>query len=366
MRLFIVLLSLQVLSACALIPGSHIDLKEPEGNSTKEQVKVNVVRVDVGVIQALKKQKDSQVETLPPVISSLEDSQYRIGVGDVVTVIVWEHPELTSPLGQYRTSDEQGNIVHEDGTIFYPFAGELEVEGKTVADVRAILTERLRSYIEEPQIDVRVSTYRSQKFVVSGDITKPGVFPITNMPQRVLDAISLAGGFNKASNLFDVTLTRMGKQIEIPMYHLLYRGMTQYNYLLQDGDMLHVAENNQRKVFVLGEVKRSQSVAMTNQEMSLTYALSSVGGINELRANGEGVYVIRRGENVASADVYQFDIRQAYSLVLADQFELEQRDIVYVSAAPISRWNRLISNLMPTVNAINVVDDLADDTGLNQ
>lgn len=366
MKLFVVLLGLQFLSACTLIPGSHIDLNDSQSSEKTVDVDISVVSVDANVISQLNNERIQSPPKLPEVLPSDSNVNYKIGVGDVVTVIVWEHPELTSPLGQFRTSDEQGNVVYEDGTIFYPFAGKLKVAGKSVAEVRDVLTKRLTSYIENPQVDVRVSTYRSQKFVVSGDVNEPGVFPITNIPQRVLDAIGLAGGFNEASNLFDVTLTRNGEQIEVPMYHLLYKGMNQYNYLLQHGDMLHVAENNQRKVFVLGEVKRAQSVPMTNQDMSLTYALASVGGINELTANGEGLYVIRRGQQVGSAKVYQFDISQAYSLVLADQFQLAERDIVYVSAAPISRWNRLLSNLLPTVNAINVIDDVADDTGLNQ
>jgi polysaccharide export outer membrane protein len=349
-----------IMSACTLAPGSHIALPVSTGQFQEGSITVNIHPITLESIQTIANDSHNVIE-----LDGLQNiktnviTPYIIGIGDVITVVVWEHPELTSPLGQFRASDEQGNVVYEDGTIFYPYAGNVYVAGKTASEVRTILRSRLQAYIEEPQIDVRVAGFKSQKYVVSGDVAQPGVFPINNIPQRLLDALNLSGGMTINANINAVTLTRNNVQYVLPVHDILYNGATAYNILLKDGDVIHVPENTARKVFVMGEVVRPQSVQLDNTRISLTQALSQAGGINELRADANGVYVIRQHhENEQEIDVYQISLKQAYQFALGDQFTLQARDIVYVSASPITRWNRFISNILPSITSIRTLDDI--------
>ena len=111
----------------------------------------------------------------------------------------------------------------------------------------------------------------------------------------------------------------------------------------------------------MGEVNEPKLLKIDRAGMSLTEALSSVGGINELEADATGVFVIRSTRNDVKknpndkiiANVYQLNIKDATALVIGTEFELQPYDIVYVTAAPIARWNRVIRQVVPTINGFN-------------
>ncbi|WP_417884413.1 polysaccharide export protein [Vibrio rumoiensis] len=367
-KTIIVILASCMLAGCA-IPGSTLSTRDKnvvEGEDDSADTlssRINVYPLTPNLINKLK--YNQLVPTTQPndrLEKQLASYQYKIGPGDVLNVTIWDHPELTIPAGSYRSSEEAGNWVHSDGTIFYPYIGKLKVTGLTVTQVRSLITERIKKYIEAPQVDVNIAAFRSQKTYVTGEVNEPGPQPISNIPLTLLDAINRAGGITKDADWRNVTLTHHGKEEHLSLYALVQKGDLTQNRLLHKGDIIHVPRNDAQKVFIMGSVENPKMVKIDRTGMSLTEALASSGGINEAEADATGVFVIRstglankqeKGSDKPLADVYQLNMQDATSLVMGTEFELKPYDVVYVTTAPVARWNRLMTHLVPTINNFN-------------
>ena len=275
---------------------------------------------------------------------------YKVGPGDVLTIIVWDHPELTTPAGQYRSADQAGTVVNEDGTLYYPYVGTLQVTGKTTRQIRDMLARSLAKYIEKVQLDVRVAAFRSQRIYVVGEVAKPGLLPITDVPMTVLEAVNQAGGFGPEADHSRVLLTRKGTTYRVDIQSMYEAGATEQNALLESGDILNVQDRSFNKIFVLGEVQKPGSLVMTKKRSTLAEALADTGYIAQDRSNPKWIYVMRGDSDVP--ELFHLDGSSPDAMLLADRFPLKPRDIVYVDAADVVRWNRVITNVLPTAQTL--------------
>jgi polysaccharide biosynthesis/export protein len=351
--------------ACAWGPGMSMDEQEfNERNAGKAKEggdgAYQIVPITAPLLarQMAAQQKERAPLRRDPLEALAQGYDYRVTPHDVLTVTVWDHPELTIPAGEFRTPEATGFAVASDGTMFFPHVGEVEVGGKTLREVRELLTRRLANVIERPQLDVRVAGFRGQRVQVTGEVVAPSTLPITDVPLRVQDALSQAKGTTPEADLRNITLTRAGKVITLDLQALYEQGDNTQNWLLQNGDVVHVPDRSRNKVFVLGEVRKPSSRVMVKGRMTLAEAIGDTEGFDPLTSNPGKVYVIRG--SFERPTIYRLDASSADSLLLATQFQLEPRDVIFVSAHNLTRWNRIISQIQPTVQLLWMSVDLAN------
>lgn len=277
---------------------------------------------------------------------------YRVGPQDVLLVTVWDHPELSLPLGQFRTDAASGTLVDEDGCIYFPYVGRLPVAGLTVPEARAKLTAALEKSLRNPQVDLKVLLYRSQRIFVTGEVKAPAVYPVTDVPFTLAEAANRAGGFLPSSDLAHVTVARGDRSWNLNFLGLLTEGGRYGQVLLRDGDTLHVHHRDEAPVYLMGEVRNPRSVPLYNGHLTLAQAISEAGGLNTASADARSIYVLRHGATSKEVQVFHLDAFNPVSMVLADRFALQPRDLVYVDAGSLVRWNRILSLLIPTVSAL--------------
>jgi polysaccharide export outer membrane protein len=125
---------------------------------------------------------------------------------------------------------------------------------------------------------------------------------------------------------------------------------------LAAGDLVAVPRTLVKEAYVLGEINAAAAVDLSRDTITLTQAITRQGGLQQNRADARGVFVFRAvGKDMT---VYQLDVSSPTGLLLGTQFELEVRDVVYITTSPLQRWNDTISRLLPTVSAYSTAQNL--------
>lgn len=261
LKKFGVFISCTLLCSCGLMPGMrNLNTSQIPHYSPVAQIRVTPTLIPI----------------TPDLISdqNINTYFYRIAPADVLYISVWEHPEFlmqtsiatANTPGVQGAAGQPGYLVNAIGKIYFPLIGYVDVENKTVDEVRASITRLLRKYVPNPQVTVRVADFRGQK------------------------------------------------------------------------------------VYVLGEVMKTEFLPLTDQRLTIADALSLSGWLNPESADPRFIYIIRG--DYTHPLIYWLDAKTPDRLLLAEHFSLQPRDILYVSSAPATRWNRIVSQLLPTIQTI--------------
>lgn len=349
----ILLMPALLLSACALTPGMEMQTNSPlshievpmmkDGKLVKEKAKIIPITADLIIERENSKQKE--INNLPADYAPM--TSYKIGPHDRLQITVWEHPELNDPGGEKINPDLAGKMVQDDGTLYYPYVGNVSVEGKSVDEVRELLTKGLSKYFKNVKLDVRVLSFQSHRAAVVGQVQHPGVQSMNETPLTIAEAISRAGGVTAEADTTSVTLARDGKLYKIDVLKLYEKGGVDQNLLLKDGDVLNIPDRRDNKVFIVGEVMRQQALQIGNgQRMTLSQALAEAYGVDFNSSRPGEIYVIRSGE--MKPEIFQLDAESPDALILADQFLLQGHDTVFVGTAGVTQWSRVLNQILPS------------------
>ncbi|MFY1851210.1 polysaccharide biosynthesis/export family protein [Achromobacter xylosoxidans] len=357
------------LGACALSPGMTFNSKhlvdplDPNSVAEIKEITPSLVLADHRARQALLDNDG---------VSRLVDKTepYRIGPGDILSIVVWDHPELVLPTQTYAigtgvtelafgdtASGIPGYTVSASGYIQFPYTGLLKVAGLTELQARNLIVNSSGKYIQDPQITVRVLGYRSKRVYVEGEVKTPGTVAINDIPMTLLEAINRAGGILPTGDRSSVYVIRDGRKTRVNLPALIERGQDLNQVMLKSGDIVRVTPRDESKIFVTGEVTTPAAITMRDGRLTLNEALGEAGGPNQLTADSSQVFVVRSTEQ-ATPLVFHLNAASPQAYAVAEKFELQPKDVVFVDTAALVRWNRFISNLFPSAQTVQTVHSI--------
>jgi polysaccharide biosynthesis/export protein len=363
------LLALLLAQGCAVItsPGfDYADARQHTSVTLGQYVPADPTNPPKGVVipitpALVQAEAKAMPRTIPKDVQALfgDPKPYTIAPSDVIGILVYDHPELLPTAGTVISqsadptgiSTAPGFIVGADGQVFFPYVGRVKVAGLTESEASELFVNRLAKYIRNPQVTVRIMAFRSRRAYVEGEVHNPGIQIFTDVPMTLLEALNRAGGINITGDRSFVTLTRGDQTTVIDMMKLQDLGISPGRILLQNGDLVTVRNREDRKVYVMGEIVKPSALMMRNGRLTLNEALGQAGGPNLLTANTSQIYVIRN-TGQSSPAVFHLDAGSPTALALADTFPLQPSDVVYVDPVPLVSWNRIISLVLPSAQAL--------------
>ena len=301
---------------------------------------------------------------LPLNLLNYSPESYKVGFGDVLFIYVYGETErLSAALARGAAINPIfEKIVRDDGTIFYPNAGILEVAGKTIEEIRLLLTDALSNVLNNPQVDVSIAEFKSQKIILSGNFARVGSVPVTTVPITLTEAISNANPFGEngqkpLGDLTSVKLSRDGFTYDID-YEYLSRNSQIQNYIyLKAGDVIHLPDNSMSQVHVIGEATNPISINLTRKNIPLSVALAKAKGLNQSTSKGKDVYILRPVDYEGKPRIFKSDISSPSGYLVAGEFNLQAKDIVFIGTAGVTSWSRFINQVLPFTDFINSAEN---------
>jgi polysaccharide export outer membrane protein len=264
------------IAGCASVaPGIQFSKSRADVVGDDDHPRTEIISINSALVRKEKELRDRQVaDDLSSLVSAPQP--YVVEAGDVLQIVVWDHPELSASMLPAPAFGVQGGAgvagspmqpqsgfeVDPSGMLDFPYAGKLKVSGLTSSEIHLMLTTRLAHYLRQPKLSVRLLAYRSKRVYVDGEVKLPGVQAINDLPMTLTEAINRSGGMNPTADQSRITLNRAGKSYAINLPLLVQRGMNPSDILLKNGDVVRVLARDENKIFVSGEVSGPRALPM--------------------------------------------------------------------------------------------------------
>ena len=379
------LLCVSLLTACSSLPTSGPSTRNVvalgQQSATAEVPEVELIDVNGAVAQSLYQAQVNQS------FAQLGDGTSSIGainIGDVLDITIWEAPPAVL-FGGALSSTGSGNaqqtklpeqMVSSSGTISVPFIGDVSGLGKTPVQVQNIVKVRLKKMANQPQVMVRMVQNNAANVSVirAGNSVR---MPLTAAGERVLDAVAAVGGSTANVQDTNVQLTRGNVVRTIALEDLVAH--PRQNILLRRGDVVTMI-TNPSTFTSMGAVGHTQQIGFSVKGLSLAEAVGRMGGLQDYSADARGVFVFRYaplselppekqskwvekgyGDRAEIPVVYRLNLADANSMFWMQRFPVKDKDVVYVSNAPMAEVRKFLSFVFsPVVSGANSINNLVN------
>lgn len=294
-----------------------------------------------------------------------ESFQRHLGVGDSIEISIWEAPPATlfsaasldvkAGSSGSRATVLPDQTIDGDGSVSVPFVGAVKAQGKTPTELQREIANRLKYMAHDPQVLVKLSKNATSYVTVVGDVANTNRMALSARGERLLDALANAGGVRQAVDKVTIQLTRGDKLVSMPLASVI-RDPRQ-NVVLQAGDVV-TALFQPFSFTTLGATGKNQEVNFEAQGITLAQALARSGGLDDSRADARGVFIFRFEDAKAlswpespvrtTADgkvpvIYRVNLRDPNALFVTQSFMMDNKDMIYVSNAPISDVQKVLN-----------------------
>jgi polysaccharide export outer membrane protein len=359
-----------LLAGCSTLPSSG-----PFGRQIKAEQPVDESSLPYSLVKVTPEVVSVLAENTGKLTVAFADREppreIRFGIGDVVSVTIFEAAagglfiptEAGVRPGNFVALPNQS--VDSRGNISVPYAGPIRAKDRTPAEVQQAIADALKNRAIEPQAVVALIDQRTSLISVLGEVNSPVRYPANAAGERLLDAITRAGG--PKGQGFDtwVMVERNGKQATVPFGALVYEPSN--NIYVHPYDTVYVYREPQTFV-AFGATGQQGQFNFEAWRVSVAEAVAKSGGLNDTLADPTSVFLYR-GETRAVAArlgidvrrfttpiipvVYNFNLRDPSTYFLASKMMIRNKDVVYTSNAQAVETAKLLNYIRLITATVN-------------